>query len=302
MPAVAAGTGSGDGGESGVHAHGKRSGEKGGTEVSLRAVGFIGLGEMGFPMARNLVNAGYLLHVFDVVEEPLHELREMGARIVDSPSAAAQGSEVIIVMVRTTEQAEDVISGTDGVLAGANKGSVVLVMSTIDPKVARRLSTLAIERGVDLLDAPVSGAKEGAEAGTLTIMVGGAEAALGRVRPVLGVLGKRVFHLGAVGTGEVAKLINNLLLLVNMIGVYEAMSLARHAGIETRILRELIQGSTGNSWVIEQWETVTSWKEHYREGGTLDLIYKDANLALKLGEELRVPLHLASLAKQLGRY
>jgi 3-hydroxyisobutyrate dehydrogenase-like beta-hydroxyacid dehydrogenase len=274
----------------------------GGRIVKGQTIGFVGLGEMGLPMAKNLMRRGYALQVFDVKEGPLAELKNMGACASDSPRAAGMGSWSIIVMVRTTEQAERVILGADGVLESAAPDAVILVMSTIDPLAAERLAKSAREKGVHLLDAPVSGAKEGAETGTLAIMVGGPRAAFERVKPVLEILGKHVFYLGASGMGQTGKLINNLLLLIHMIAAYEAAALGERAGLQMGALRDLIRVSTGSSWVMEHWDTVSSWKTNYVEGGTLDLIYKDIDLTLKLAERMKVPLLLSSVAKQLGRY
>jgi len=265
-------------------------------------IGFIGLGEMGFPMANRLIKAGYPLIVFDIVKEPLLSLQAAGAQIANTAKEVAQKTDRVIIMVRTTAQAERVISGENGVLEGATRGSIILLMSTIDPIASKKLAEMAKEKGIDLLDAPVSGAKQGAEAGTLTIMVGGEEEIFKKCRPIFEALGKNIFYLGENGMGESAKLINNLLLLVHMSAGYEAMALAKKAGVKINVLFDLIKVSTGNSWVIEHWDMVTSWKDNYKPGGTLDLIYKDINLTLDLGESLRVPLHLSSLAKQLVRY
>jgi 2-hydroxymethylglutarate dehydrogenase len=270
--------------------------------MKLSQIGMIGVGEMGFPMAKNLIREGYGLSVFDVVEEPLLALEKIGAHVLDSPRAVAAASEMVIVMVRTTEQAERVIAAGDGILDGARPGTVILVMATVDPMAVRKWSQSAEEKGVTLLDAPVSGARQGAEAGTLTIMVGGPEEGFERAKPVLEVMGKNIFYLGDGGMGEIAKLLNNLLLLINMTAAYEAMSLAEKSGLRMDVLRDLIRVSTGNSWVMEHWDIVKSWKQDYRKGGTLDLIYKDIDLTLKLGEEIKVPLLLSSVAKQLGRY
>lgn len=267
-----------------------------------KGIGFIGLGEMGFPMALNLIKQGYRVYGFDASEKPMLDLKHEGGETRNSPRHAAEASDTIIVMVRTTEQAERVVIGEDGILQGASEGATILVMSTIDPIVARNMALQAQEQGVELLDCPVSGAKARAEAGTLTIMAGGSEEALEKVRPILEVMGQHIFYLGEHGTGQVAKLVNNLLLLVHMNAAYEGLALAQKGGVNIDALFDLIKVSTGNSWIIENWPLVASWKDNYEEGGTLDLIYKDINMTLALGESLKVPLHLASLAKQLGRY
>ncbi len=265
-------------------------------------VGFIGVGEMGFPMAWNLLKSGHKLAAYDILESPLAELRKLGAEICKAPREAARDSDVIIIMVRTMQQVEDVVTGEDGVLSGAREGSTVLIMSTIDPRAIKRMEGLAGSQGVAVLDCPVSGAKHKAEAGTLTIMAGGSEDAFTAVRPLLEVLGQNIFYLGESGMGEAAKLVNNLLLLVHMNAAYEAMALANKAGVRIDALTDLIRVSTGGSWVVDNWDIVKSWKENYQEGGTMDLIYKDIDITLAYGEALKVPLHLSSLAKQLGRY
>lgn len=265
-------------------------------------IGFIGAGEMGFPMAKRLLGAGYSLAAYDKSREPLVALQGSGANICSSLKEVAERSDVVIVMVRTTAQAESVLEAEQGVFEGAHPGLTILLMSTIDPMVVKRLEGVAKGKGVALLDAPVSGARQGAEAGTLTIMIGGDEKIYTKLKPIFEVLGKNIFYLGDVGMGESAKLINNLLLLVNMSGVYEAVSLGKKVGLRMDVLFDLIKVSTGNSWVVENWDKVASWKENYKVGGTLDLIYKDIGMTLDLGENAKVPLHLSSLAKQLVRY
>ena len=152
------------------------------------------------------------------------------------------------------------------------------------------------------MDAPVSGAQQRAESGELTVMIGGPEQLYGRFRPVFEVLGSNVFHIGDVGAGQYAKLINNMLLLVNMCAAHEAVSLTRAAGMDPKVVLDLIRVSTGQSWVVDNWETVDGWKQDYQPGETLDIIYKDIDITLGLGEKKKVPLHLSALAKQLVRY
>ncbi|MHB8831946.1 MAG: NAD(P)-dependent oxidoreductase [Desulfobacteria bacterium] len=265
-------------------------------------IGFVGVGEMGFPMAQRLIGAGYSLAVYDKSKEPLAALQASGANVCKSLKEVAQKSDVVIVMVRTTAQAENVLEGNLGIFEGAHPGLTVLLMSTIDPMVVQRLEGAAKGKGMALLDAPVSGARQGAETGTLTIMVGGDEGTFKKQKPVFEAMGKNIFYLGDVGMGESAKLINNLLLLVNMCAAYEAVALGKKVGLRMDVLFDLIKVSTGNSWVVQNWDKVISWKENYKIGGTLDLIYKDIDMTLELGENAKVPLHLSSLAKQMVRY
>jgi 3-hydroxyisobutyrate dehydrogenase len=272
-----------------------------------KQIGFIGIGEMGFPMVSNLLKSGYAVAAFDLRSEPLQAIEKKGARIAQSPQEVAQSSQIVICMVLTTDQVVNVLQGEKGVFWGAAPGTIVLIMATIDPMVVRKLSIAADSRGIRLLDAPVSGAKEGAEAGHLSIMVGGPETVFEECRPVLETMGKNIFYLGEAGMGEVAKLVNNHLLLVNMLAVYEAMSLAQAAGIRTDLLLELIKRSTGNSWVVEHWNLVKSWKQESKsqEMGAakfrdIKTLYKDIQMTLNFAKELKVPLKLAGLSSQLG--
>ena len=164
------------------------------------------------------------------------------------------------------------------------------------------MAAQAKERGVELVDSPVSGGRQGAEAGTLSMMVGGDEATFQKIRPMLEKMGKNIFYMGTAGMGEAAKVANNLLLLINMNAAYEAMALAEKFGLDQNLLQNLVKVSTGGSWVMEHWDMVTSWKEQYKPEGTLDLIYKDFQLASEVAQNLKVPLYLGSLASQLGRY
>jgi 3-hydroxyisobutyrate dehydrogenase-like beta-hydroxyacid dehydrogenase len=267
-----------------------------------KKIGFIGVGEMGFPMARNLLKAGYDCYIFDLDEKSLRALKKQGAHILSSPKQVAEISQTLIVMVRTTEQAMEVTTGKDGVLSGATPGLTILLTSTIDPLAAQEISKVASEKGVALLDCPVSGARQGAETGTLTIMVGGAKNVFQDSLPVLRVLGQNIFYVGESGMGEIVKLINNMIHLVSMNAVFEAMNLAKKTGVNLETLIEVIKVSSGNNWVIENWEIVSNWKKNYVPGGTLDLSYKDMGLTLALAESQRVSLPLAGLVKQLGRY
>jgi 3-hydroxyisobutyrate dehydrogenase-like beta-hydroxyacid dehydrogenase len=160
----------------------------------------------------------------------------------------------------------------------------------------------AKEKEITVVDAPVSGGREGAEARTLSMMVGGDKEDYEGVRPVLEKMGKNIFYMGTIGMGEVAKLANNLLLLIHMNAAYEATALVEMSGLDPDLFRDLIKVSTGGSWVVEHWEMVRAWKENYKPGETMDLIYKDFQLALGLAQDLKTPLHLGAVASQLGRY
>lgn len=257
---------------------------------------------MGFPMARNLINAGYELSIFDIAEAPLIRLKQAGASICKSLKELGETCEIVIIMVRTTEQAEHIIRSEKGLLSGKYKINKILLMSTVNPISVFEISLYLYENGIKLLDCPVSGAQIGAEKGTLTVMVGGPFEVFEACKPILDILGKNIFYLGESGTGESAKLINNILLLININAVYEVLELAKKSNINKKILFDLIKVSTGNSWVIENWDIVSSWKDKYVTNGTFDLIYKDVNTALSLGEFYQVPLYLSSIASQIPRF
>ena len=267
-----------------------------------RKIGFIGIGEMGFPMANNLIESGYNLFVFDVNNEAMDGLAKLGATKCSSVKDIGESSDVIIIMVRTTSQVEDIFFREEGLLDSCSPGSCIIITSTISPTSAQKMARQAKEKEITEVDAPVSGGREGAEARTLSMMVGGDKEDYEGVRPVLEKMGKNIFYMGTIGMGEVAKLANNLLLLIHMNAAYEATALVEMSGLDPDLFRDLIKVSTGGSWVVEHWEMVRAWKENYKPGETMDLIYKDFQLALGLAQDLKTPLHLGAVASQLGRY
>jgi len=182
-------------------------------------IAFIGLGNMGAPMARNLIKAGHQLNLFDLNKTVLAELAELGGQISSSPRDAAQQSELVITMLPAAAHVRGVYLNEDGVLAGVKAGTPVVDCSTIDPQTARDVAAAAAKQGVDLADAPVSGGTGGAAAGTLTFMVGASDALFATLQPVLAQMGRNIVHCGDVGTGQIAKICNNLLLGISMIGV-----------------------------------------------------------------------------------
>lgn len=211
-------------------------------------IAFIGLGNMGAPMARNLIKAGHQLSLFDLNKEVLAELAELGGQISASPKDAASASELVITMLPAAAHVRSVYLNEDGVLAGVRAGTPVVDCSTIDPQTVRAVHAAAARQGVDLADAPVSGGTGGAAAGTLTFMVGASEALFATLQPVLAQMGRNIVHCGEVGTGQIAKICNNLLLGISMIGVSEAMALGNALGIDTKVLAGIINSSTGRCW------------------------------------------------------
>lgn len=267
-----------------------------------KTIGFIGLGEMGFPMASNLLKAGYSVIAYDKRNEVLVKIKNQGARIARSVSGMAKNVRIAICMPRTTEQVVELLKGKGGLVNRLRPGSIVIVMATVDSLAVKGLAKEALERGIRILDAPVSGAKIGAETGTLTIMVGGAEDAFHESRSILEILGKNIFYIGESGKGAMVKLFNQQLLLINMNAVYETMALAKKAGIKPALVKHVIEHCTGNSWVLTNWDMVKMWRIRYQPEGTLDTMYKDARMTLKIAETLKVPIQLTALSSQLGRY
>ena len=265
-------------------------------------LGFIGLGEMGIPMAEKLARKKYPLAVYDIASGPMKRLEALGAMAASGPAMVAEHSDFVIIIVRNTDQVQNVLFGDNGIVSATSLPDSVAIMSTISPVDAIKMAAQLKAKGVEFMDAPVSGARQRAESGELTIMVGGDVTVFQKHLPVLEVFGSHVFHVGDVGAGQYAKLINNMLLLVNMCAAHEAKALAEGAGMDPEAIFDVVRVSTGKSWVVDNWETVDGWKRDYFPGGTLDLLYKDIDITLSLGEKKKVPLILSSLAKQLVRY
>ncbi|MHB1133489.1 MAG: NAD(P)-dependent oxidoreductase [Chloroflexota bacterium] len=260
--------------------------------------GFIGLGLMGKPMARNLMRAGFALAVHNRSRGKVDELAAEGAAPAGSPAEVAARCEFVCTCLPGPADVRQVYLGPDGVLAGARAGSVLIEMSTIDPETHRELAAAAAARGAAYLDAPVSGGTTGAEKGTLTIMVGGEAEALERARPLLAAMGERIFHLGPVGAGAVAKLINNMLGAINLLGVYEGLVLGVKAGLDPRQLAEVVSSGSGASRQFAA-GAPNILKRDFAPGFTLDLMAKDVALARQLGESLGVRLEAGTLASQV---
>lgn len=268
-----------------------------------KKIGFIGLGAMGRPMAANILKAGFDLTVYDIRTEPMQELEKLGAKAARSPQEVGAQCEIIETIVVNDAQVEEVILGKDsgGVLDGARAGSIIVIHSTVSPKMCQHIAALARDKGVGVVDAAVSGAESGAHAGTLSIMVGGEAALVETCRPILEVLGKQIFHLGGVGMGEMAKIVNNLMAIVNLQSTREGFRLARMAGIEREKMLEVILASSGNSWAAENWEMLRDIALEYPGGpeGMAQVGYKDISLAVTTGHDVGASLPLTALASQL---
>ncbi len=264
-------------------------------------VGFIGLGNIGKPMAVNVATAGFDLMVYDVREEPLTELAALGATVAHSPREIGAHGEIIELVVVDDAQVEAVTLGEGGVLSGAKPGSIIAIHSTVHPKTVRKIAELAKARGVDVIDAQVSGGERGAQAKTLCYMVGGDKALFERCRPVFATSGANIFHLGELGAGAIAKLAHNLIVYVNMLAASEGMRLTEKAGLDLKALQEVVHVSAGQSRVADNWLQQRRLKEAYTSGpqGLMQLIHKDLRLALELGHDIGLPLPGAALTQQL---
>ena len=264
-------------------------------------VGFIGLGNIGKPMAVNVATAGFELMVYDVREEPLKELATLGAAVAHSPREIGAHGEIIELVVVDDTQVEAVTLGEGGVLSGAKPGSIIAIHSTVHPKTVRKIAELAKARGMDVIDAQVSGGERGAQAKTLCYMVGGDKALFERCRPVFATSGANIFHLGDLGAGAIAKLAHNLIVYVNMLAASEGMRLAEKAGLDLKALQDVVHVSAGQSRVADNWLQQRRLKEVYTSGpqGLMQLIHKDLRLALELGHDLGLPLPGAALTQQL---
>ncbi|MCC8343209.1 3-hydroxyisobutyrate dehydrogenase [Pseudomonas stutzeri] len=269
-------------------------------------IGFIGLGNMGAPMAHNLLKAGHQLSVFDLNAAAVENLVGAGALPVDSPTAIAQGNaELIITMLPAAAHVKSVYLGENGLIASSRAGVMLIDCSTIDPHSAREVAKAAAEHGNPMLDAPVSGGTGGAAAGTLTFMVGGSDADFDRAQPILAAMGKNIVHCGAAGNGQVAKVANNMLLGISMIGVAEAMALGVALGIDAKTLAGVINTSSGRCWSSDTYNPFPGVLDNvpasrgYSGGFGSDLMLKDLGLATEAAKQVRQPVILGALAQQL---
>jgi len=261
-------------------------------------VGFIGLGNMGGPMALNLVKAGFALVVHDIDPARLEPLVAAGATVEASPAAVAAKCHRTICMVETTAQAESVILGDHGIAQSAKQGDVVLCMSTIDPLAARRFAEHLAAKGVAMLDAPVSGGTHGAAAGTLSVIAGGAAETFAASEDLFRAMGKNVFHVGDLGHGLAMKLINNMLGQIATVAIAEALVFGKKAGLDPRKIFEVVSVSTGNS-VQFQNRVPRMLARNFTPGGTIDISYKDQELETGFAKALGVPLLMANLSQQI---
>jgi len=262
-------------------------------------IGFVGLGVMGGKMAMNVLKAGHELTVYDIAKENVKPLTDKGAKAGDSAADVAEKSDIIMVSLPNSQIVEGVILGEDGVLEGAKEGSVIIDFSSITPKVIRKISDIASKKGVDVLDAPVSGGAGGAEKGTLTIMVGGKKDVFEKVKPYLESVGSSIKHVGDVGAGDTIKAVNNLLLGINMVATAEALVLGKKAGLNEDVMYDIISKSSGSSYALTaKYEKYIS-KGNFEPGFMIDLMHKDLQLAVDTAKDLKLPLISGNMSQQI---
>ncbi|MFO1057035.1 MAG: 3-hydroxyisobutyrate dehydrogenase [Dongiaceae bacterium] len=271
----------------------------------MASIGFVGLGNMGLPMAENLIKAGHRLRVHDLAEEPRAKLAAQGAVAAATAREAAAGAEAIVTMLPAGAHVEAVLGGPDGLIAAAAAGTLLIDCSTIDVATARRVASAAAARGLAMLDAPVSGGIAGAAAATLTFMVGGEAAAFEAARPLLQAMGKAVIHAGPAGAGQAAKICNNLILGISMIGVCEAFALAEQLGLEAQKLFDIAGKSSGQCWSLTSYCPVpgpvptSPANRDYRPGFAAAMMLKDLRLAAEAAAAAGLDLPLGAATERL---
>lgn len=264
-------------------------------------VGFVGTGNMGLPMARNILKAGHQLTVWDVRPEATTELERLGATRARDLRSLAESVRVTCASLPNDAIVQAVVlgeAGRDGLLAGARSGDVIFDLSTVSPGSTRRLAAQALERGVRLIDAPVSGSVSGAAAGTLAVMIGATAEVAGAYEPMLKAIGTSLFYLGEVGRGNTLKLLNNLVALTNQAVLCEAMALADRLGVPRQMVGDVIGKSSGASFILER-KLAAVVKHDYSPGFFVDLAHKDLGLALDLAAEAGARADLVKQARQL---
>ncbi|TRW49547.1 3-hydroxyisobutyrate dehydrogenase [Aliidiomarina halalkaliphila] len=273
----------------------------------MARIGFIGLGNMGGPMATNLVNAGHDVHVFDLSAEALQRLEAAGASVASSAADAVQNVEYVVSMLPADKHVKSLYFGEQGIAGAIQKGTLIIDSSTISAETARELAGELTGQGLRFIDAPVSGGVGGAKAGTLTFICGGEAADIEEARPILEGMGKNVFKAGGHGAGQVAKICNNMLLAVLMAGTSEALALGRAQGLDPEVLSNIMLQSSGRNWTLEVYNPCPGVMEgvpssnNYQGGFLVDLMIKDLGLAQSTAGNTQSATPMGNLAAELFR-
>ncbi len=271
----------------------------------MSTVAFVGLGNMGGPMATNLVKAGHQVRVFDLSEAACEQLAEAGAEVAASALEAATGADYLVSMLPAGKHVAGLYLGDEGLLAQLDSGTTVLDCSTIDAATAREVGEAAAALGIGFMDAPVSGGVAAASAGTLAFMCGGCADTFPRARAILEDMGKNIFHAGPAGAGQVAKGCNNMLLAIHMIGTCEALEMGQRNGLDPSVLSEIMLASSGRNWSLEVYNPYPGVMEKapasndYKPGFMVDLMVKDLGLALDIARNSDFENPMGQLAREL---
>ncbi|MFZ6646730.1 3-hydroxyisobutyrate dehydrogenase [Undibacterium sp. TJN25] len=271
----------------------------------MQKIAFIGLGNMGAPMALNLLKNGYALTVFDLSAAAVKTLADAGAQAAASAGEAVSGAAVVISMLPASRHVEGLYLGEQGILPHIADGTLIIDCSTIAAQTSQKVAHAAAARGLAMLDAPVSGGTGGAQAGTLTFIVGGDLAALERARPLLATMGKNIFHAGAHGAGQTAKICNNMLLGILMAGTAEALALGVASGLDPKVLSDIMSKSSGRNWALEVYNPYPGVMDNvpasrgYTGGFGVDLMHKDLGLAAEAALAANAATPLGELARNL---
>jgi 3-hydroxyisobutyrate dehydrogenase len=267
-----------------------------------KKIGFIGLGIMGKPMAKNLIKAGYSLCVHDIVQEPVKELIELGAVDGGSSKAVGEASELVITMLPTSVEVKDVYLKEDGILMGLKEGGIVVDMSTIEPRVSQEIAEIALKKKIEMLDAPVSGGQIGAVQGTLSIMAGGKEEVFNQCKELFEAMGKNIFYCGPIGSGEVVKIANNMVAAINTQAACEGMILGIKAGVKTNVLLDVMSKSSAQNWTLSNYMPNKAFKGDFEPGFMVDLMFKDLSLAQDLASSYNVPTMFGAMVRQVYEF
>ncbi len=268
-------------------------------------IAFIGLGNMGSPMAKNLLKANLNVEVFDLNPNAVAELTALGASSADSVQQAVQGADVVVTMLPASQHVQSVYLGQDGILDSVDAGTLLIDSSTIDPATARSVGEQAEQRGISFVDAPVSGGVAGAAAGTLTFIVGGSQENFVQAKAVLSHMGKNIFHAGDAGAGQVAKICNNMMLGILMSGTCEALNLGMENGLDPKVLSDIMLQSSGRNWALELYNPCPGVMENtpasngYQGGFMSQLMAKDLGLAMEAAVASQTSTPMGSLARNL---
>ena len=271
----------------------------------MAKIGFIGLGNMGGPMAHNLLKAGHQVTVFDLVEDAVKELKNAGAHAADNANEVAHDADFVVSMLPAGRHVESLYLGEGGMHTVLQSNTLVIDSSTIDAATAKKVAGALSEKGIRFVDAPVSGGVGGAKAGTLTFIVGGSRDDFGAVKPVLEDMGKNIFHAGEQGAGQIAKICNNMLLSVLMVGTSEALQMAIDNGLDPKVMSDIMLQSSGRNWTLELYNPCPDVMENvpssndYQGGFMVDLMKKDLGLAMDTALKSHSSTPMGALAQSL---